>query len=156
AESRDEQETSREERGERNGRGGRSRGGRGRAETSSRRPQRVEDEGAPRDAAAPTGRRSREEREPGTQEKPTRVPAKSQPGSRAKADAVVVKVEEVLPVAEDRPLAVQKVEYVDDDAPVVVAPRKKLPVRVQEDTDAADEPLKVQKLSVGDDTVETP
>lgn len=139
----------------RDGRDDRGRGSRGRGrDDGNRRPQRVEDEVAasPSDSRDEAPRRSRSDREPGANEKPMRTPAKAEP----KPEAVVVKVEEVLPVAEDQPLAVQKVTYVDDDAPVVVAPRKKTPVRVQEDTDASDEPLKVQKLSVGDDEVETP
>ncbi|TKW61293.1 MAG: Rne/Rng family ribonuclease [Blastochloris viridis] len=50
--------------------------------------------------------------------------------------------------AEDQPLAVQKVSVDNDDAPVIkAAPRKKFEIRKQADTDAADAPIAIAKLS---------
>lgn len=53
------------------------------------------------------------------------------------------------PPAEDKPLMVEKVAApAADDTPVIKAkPRKKMVVKVQEDTDATDEPLKVAKVT---------
>lgn len=51
--------------------------------------------------------------------------------------------------AEDQPLAVQKVAVEKDDAPIAAssAPRKKFEIRKQADTDAADVPIAVAKVS---------
>lgn len=145
-------------RGSRDDRGGRGGRGRGRdRDDGNRRPQRVEDDSVAASSSEYSSRASgREERSSRRDERRDERPARAAKAEEPKTDAVVVKVEEILPVAEDQPLAVQKVAYVDDDAPVVVAPRKKVAIRVQEDTDASDEPLKVQKLSVGEEDVEAP
>lgn len=57
----------------------------------------------------------------------------------------------VTPV-EDQPLAVQKVAVEKDDAPAVIAapPRKKFEIRKQADTDAADAPIAIAKVTAED------
>lgn len=135
----------RRERGDRNGRGRDRDGG------SSRRPFRVDEdgaEGAPERAAERKERRDDKRDEAVREETP--VKARRKPEAEEKP---VTRVAAPVEPAEDKPLLVQKVAAadVDDETPVIVpSSRKKLPVRVQEDTDAADVPLQVERIADAD------
>lgn len=124
-----------------------------------RRPRRLGEAGdsAPEAEAVSATPEAAEKRSNKPQREPKHAPKaepKPEPKAEPKADKnTQAKPSKPKPVrepkpAEDQPLAVQKISVDTDDALVIkAAPRKKVEIRKQADTDAADAPLAIAKLS---------
>ncbi len=110
--------------------------------SAQRRPQRLGDSTPSADvtAEAPAQAPKAKPRSDKPEKKPEAKPeAKLETKKEAKPSAKP---------AEDQPLAVQKVSVENDDTPAIkAAPRKKVEIRKQADTDRADAPLAVAKVS---------
>ena len=123
----------------------------------SRRPRRMGETASVPESTeqiAPEAETEKRSRGRGRDNQPEQKAApKPQPKAESKPAPKPVRVQ--LPV-EDQPLAVQKVAVEKDDAPVITsAPRKKFEIRKQADTDAADTPIAVAKVSM-DQTPDAP
>lgn len=111
--------------------------------SDSRRPRR------PGDASAEATEAPAEvtAAQPEHTEKRSRTRGKPEAVSTPKAESKP-QPKPVAKPAEDQPLAVQKVAVEKDDTPVIAAaPRKKFEIRKQADTDAADAPIAIAKVS---------
>lgn len=156
-ESRGRRDERRDERGGRGERRDRNERGNDRGRGGRQRPQRVGEAPAMAEAdsqpADDTGasRRSKSAEAPKAkrEDKPAKATGdKASTKSAAKEGKAPKRVDAVVVPAEDKPLEVQKMDYKDDDTPAIKpAARKKVTVKVQKDTDKADTPLEVKKLS---------